>query len=193
MHRAYFLHSNFNPSDRVRRARLALVQLLPNPRWLRFIIMLGSRLRSCLTNWVHLPTHHKLFIHSLRLFWITVVLWLELGTFDRAFRSCQWPVPQPTKDDVCSSHLSHLSCSLTLIQPDSPPRTSNILLIADPQILNSRSYPDRSAFLSRITQFIVDFNLRKSWRLVAMRMRPHVVVFLGDMMDGGRGDIGDDE
>jgi len=26
-----------------------------------------------------------------------------------------------------------------------------------------------------------------------MKMRPHVVVFLGDMMDGGRGEMGDDE
>jgi len=39
----------------------------------------------------------------------------------------------------------------------------------------------------------VDFNLRKSWRLVAMKLKPHVVVFLGDMMDGGRGEMGDDE
>lgn len=45
----------------------------------------------------------------------------------------------------------------------------------------------------RLTRFIVDLNMRKSWRLVALKLKPHVVVFLGDMMDGGRLDMTDDE
>jgi hypothetical protein len=32
---------------------------------------------------------------------------------------------------------------------------------------------------------VVDLNLRKNWR-AALRKKPDVVVFLGDMMDGGR-------
>lgn len=72
-------------------------------------------------------------------------------------------------------------------------RTSHVLLIADPQVLDAHSYPGRESWLVSLTQFIVDLNLRKSWRLVALKLKPHVVVFLGDMMDGGRGVIEDDE
>ena len=37
-----------------------------------------------------------------------------------------------------------------------------------------------------LTQYIVDLNLRKSWNAVIARVNPHMVVFLGDMMDNGR-------
>lgn len=91
----------------------------------------------------------------------------------------------------------HLCANVVLTQlsfsQDSPPRTARILLIADPQIVDSHSYAGRGWILSTLTRIIVDLNLRKSWRLVAIKMRPHAVIFLGDMMDGGRGDLGDDE
>ena len=44
----------------------------------------------------------------------------------------------------------------------------------------------------RLSQFIVDLNMRKSWRAV-MKQRPDTVVFLGDMMDNGRIAMSDDE
>lgn len=143
-------------------------------------------------SWRRLPDRHSLFIFGLRLCWIAVILWLELGPFNHVLSSCRWPAAHPhTKDDVRMYPTSSLYSCSPPIQSD--PRITNILLIADPQILDSHSYPDRSPLLSRLTQFIVDFNLRKSWRLVALKLRPHVVVFLGDMMDGGRGDMGDVE
>lgn len=43
-----------------------------------------------------------------------------------------------------------------------------------------------------LSQFIVDLNIRKSWRAV-LRRRPEQVVFLGDMMDNGRVDMSDEE
>ena len=64
--------------------------------------------------------------------------------------------------------------------------------MADPQILDHRSYPGRTPWLTRLSQFIVDLNLRKSWRAV-LRQNPHAVVFLGDMMDGGRFAMSDTE
>lgn len=75
------------------------------------------------------------------------------------------------------------------------PRTSHVLLVADPQILNANSYPSRPQWLVSLTQFIVDLNLRKSWRLVVRKLAPraHAVIFLGDMMDGGRDDMSDRE
>ncbi|KAG8747119.1 hypothetical protein FRC10_002168 [Ceratobasidium sp. 414] len=66
------------------------------------------------------------------------------------------------------------------------------MLIADPQVIDHRSYPGRRLWFKTLTQFIVDSNLRKSWR-AAKRLYPDVVVFLGDMMDGGRYRMLDDE
>ena len=65
------------------------------------------------------------------------------------------------------------------------PPPSHILLVADPQILDHRSYPERGPYLTYLTRIIVDLNLRKNWR-AALRKKPDAVVFLGDMMDGGR-------
>ncbi|CAE6430450.1 Cell division control protein 1 [Rhizoctonia solani AG-1 IB] len=59
------------------------------------------------------------------------------------------------------------------------------MLIADPQVIDHRSYPGRPTWLKVLTQFIVDSNLRKSWK-AAKRLSPDIIVFLGDMMDGGR-------
>lgn len=41
-----------------------------------------------------------------------------------------------------------------------------------------------------LTKYIVDFNLRKSWNAVIAKVNPHMVLFLGDMMDNGRSDFG---
>jgi hypothetical protein len=68
----------------------------------------------------------------------------------------------------------------------------HVLIVADPQILDHRSYPTRAPILAFLTRLIVDMNLRKSWR-AALRTRPHAVVFLGDMMDSGRFAMSDDE
>jgi hypothetical protein len=97
-------------------------------------------------------------INALRIFFVALVLWCELGIFLWSVSDCQWPGSLPAL---------------------------RILLVADPQVLDHRSYPDRPQAISRLTQFIVDFNLRKSWS-VASRFYPDVVVFLGDMTDGGR-------
>jgi hypothetical protein len=63
-------------------------------------------------------------------------------------------------------------------------KATHVLIVADPQILDARSYPGRSSLLRTISRIFVDMNLRKAWR-VAKSMRPHAVIFLGDMMDNG--------
>ena len=65
---------------------------------------------------------------------------------------------------------------------------THILLVADPQILDDRSYPERSSLLRTVSRIFVDMNLRKAWR-VAKSKRPHAVIFLGDMMDNGFADM----
>ena len=67
-------------------------------------------------------------------------------------------------------------------------KATHILLVADPQILDDRSYPERSSLLRTVSRIFVDMNLRKAWR-VAKRKRPHAIIFLGDMMDSGFADM----
>ncbi|KAK1233144.1 hypothetical protein PQX77_003679 [Marasmius sp. AFHP31] len=108
--------------------------------------------------------------NCLRVIWVVAIFWYELGVFQSAQRACSWPDSRfPEKSNV-----------------------THILVVADPQILDHRSYPDRNFFLNYLTLFIVDLNLRKNWRS-ALNSKPDVVLFLGDMMDGGRVDMPDSE
>ncbi|EIW63035.1 uncharacterized protein TRAVEDRAFT_69187 [Trametes versicolor FP-101664 SS1] len=113
-------------------------------------------------------------VNFLRLVWLLSVAWYELGTFYHHTAGCAWP-----DETLATSGTSTV-----------PP--THVLLVADPQILDHRSYPERPPWLMRLSQFIVDLNIRKSWRAV-LRRRPEQVVFLGDMMDNGRVDMSDDE
>ncbi|THH08090.1 hypothetical protein EW145_g2951, partial [Phellinidium pouzarii] len=105
-------------------------------------------------------------VSALRLLWVVAVVWYELGVFF-------WSV----KIRFGSGNA---------------PTPTHVLLVADPQVIDARSYPDRSYWLSALSQFAVDLNLRKSWA-ATRRFAPDVVVFLGDMMDNGRYASGDQE
>ncbi|KAF8590903.1 Metallo-dependent phosphatase [Ramaria rubella] len=113
------------------------------------------------------------FLISLRLFWVVLVLWCELGVFFWSLSSCRWP-DAVLKSDTSSSF-------------------THILLIADPQILDQYSYPGRAQWLTSLSQYMVDLNLRKSWNAVISKFDPHMVIFLGDMMDNGRNNVNEDE
>uniref|UniRef100_A0A0W0FH69 UTP--glucose-1-phosphate uridylyltransferase n=1 Tax=Moniliophthora roreri TaxID=221103 RepID=A0A0W0FH69_MONRR len=106
----------------------------------------------------------------LRLLWVLVIVWYELVVFHKASSACSWPDASFPKKS----------------------RPTHVLLVADPQIIDQRSYPDRNFILNWLTRFIVDLNLRKNWR-AALRSQPDAVFFLGDMMDGGRVDMSDSE
>ncbi|KAI0645414.1 Metallo-dependent phosphatase-like protein [Trametes meyenii] len=114
------------------------------------------------------------FVNFVRLLWLLAIAWYELGTFYHHTSICQWPD-------------AFLATSGTSIATP-----THVLLVADPQILDHRSYPDRPPWLMWLSQFIVDLNIRKSWR-ATLRRNPDSVVFLGDMMDNGRVDMSDEE
>ncbi|KAG1735132.1 Metallo-dependent phosphatase-like protein [Suillus paluster] len=112
-------------------------------------------------------------VNGLRAAWIIVVLWYEVYTFDHVLRPCQWP-------DIHQSNT-----------PNS--RIARVLVVADPQIIDYRSYPTRGPLLKVLGQFIIDLNLRRSWRSTISHLQPHVVVFLGDLMDNGRATMSNSE
>lgn len=114
-----------------------------------------------------------MFVNGLRAAWIVVVIWYEVCTFDYVLDTCQWP---------------------DIHQPDTPnSRIARVLVVADPQIIDHRSYPTRGFLTKASGQFFIDLNLRRSWHSTINRVKPHAVVFLGDLMDNGRATMSNSE
>ena len=106
----------------------------------------GAGLRSRLTA-----------VNALRILWVLVVLWCELGVFLWSVAWCRWP------KQVGSTPI-------------------HVLLVADPQV--PRPYKGWAPSFVSLKQYIVNHNLRKSWN-AAKILRPQAVVFLGDMLRHG--------
>ncbi|KAF6760127.1 Metallo-dependent phosphatase-like protein [Ephemerocybe angulata] len=117
----------------------------------------------------------RLVVVTLSILWAIAIVWEEYLQFAYDGGKCDWPDhkfrPRLEGDET---------------------RPQHVLIVADPQILDHRSYPGRGAFLTWLSRIIVDLNLRKNW-WVATAKKPDAVVFLGDMMDGGRFDMSDEE
>jgi predicted MPP superfamily phosphohydrolase len=64
--------------------------------------------------------------------------------------------------------------------------SSRVLIIADPQLTDFYSYKQSDGLLLNLTQFISDFYMKKSFSTIIQKMNPEIIVFLGDLMDGGR-------
>ncbi|KAL1682795.1 Metallo-dependent phosphatase-like protein [Schizophyllum commune] len=117
-----------------------------------------------------MPSGRHVVVQALKIVWVFSVFYFELWTFYRHAGSCEWPDSRQDRADDAE----------------------HVLLVADPQVLDMNSYPDRHPALQWLSQVIVDLNLRKNWR-AALRSRPDKVVFLGDMLDNGRMDMTDEE
>ncbi|KAJ4001544.1 Metallo-dependent phosphatase-like protein [Lentinula boryana] len=131
-------------------------------------------------------TKRRIVINCLRVWWIWITFWYEYGIFPYSAGKCNWP-----QMDVSLS-FSFTSTSIMIILTKIHQTPKHALLVADPQIIDHRSYPGRPALLTYISQLIVDLNLRKNWR-AALRSAPDVIFFLGDYMDSGRDVMSDTE
>ncbi|TFK44843.1 Metallo-dependent phosphatase-like protein [Crucibulum laeve] len=118
-------------------------------------------------------------VNNLRALWVLLILWYELGIFIYSVdRGCSWP--------DASFYSQNSPSANTDVQP------YHILLVADPQILDHRSYPHRWAILTYLSRVFTDLNLLKNWKS-ALRTNPDAIIFLGDMMDGARFPMSDAE
>src|SRR5277367_3086877 len=71
------------------------------------------------------------------------------------------------------------------VQPsDSKPH--HLVLLADPQLVDPHTYPDRPWPLSILTTLHTDLYLRRSMRQIRRYLDPDTIFFLGDLFDGGR-------
>lgn len=114
----------------------------------------------------HVNGLDKLLI-GLRLLWCLAILYGELWAFTAAVHSCKWPT----------------DFRYELTRTGSKP--FKLLLIADPQILDLRSYPDKNFISKHLWIWFTDNYARKAWRTVVKQHKPDAVFFLGDLLDSG--------
>ncbi|KAF8894003.1 hypothetical protein BD779DRAFT_1797943 [Infundibulicybe gibba] len=103
-------------------------------------------------------------LNALRLLWSVCLIWGELGTFFWSLSSCRWPDAQ-LRDKRASTR-----------------KPTHILLLSDTQVQNPRSNLSWRQILHR---HIFSLNLRKNWH-VTLKLKPHSVIFLGDMLAKGK-------
>ncbi|CAG8586156.1 2984_t:CDS:2 [Acaulospora morrowiae] len=119
--------------------------------------LLGAVLRQCFQN----PSP----ISAFRTIWICALLVGEVLIFQYAMRKCSWP--------------ESVQWDKSLAEP------YRIALIADPQIIDDYSY-GRTGLLQKISEIYPDMYMRKNWINMQSIFDPDAVIFMGDLMDGGR-------
>ncbi|KAH9485010.1 hypothetical protein JR316_0001914 [Psilocybe cubensis] len=109
---------------------------------------------------------HTLVTNALRLLWVVLVIWGDLGAFFWSLSDCSWP-------EVKTGNVRQ------------SPQTTHVLLVADPQVQHTLLLSPGSWWANPLRRAMFELNMQKSWH-VTMRLRPHVVIFLGDMLANGK-------
>ncbi|GAB5590987.1 hypothetical protein Unana1_05887 [Umbelopsis nana] len=65
------------------------------------------------------------------------------------------------------------------------PAPYNILIIGDPQLTDKFSY-GRTGIIQWLTELYSDLYMRRNWNNLNRKLKPDTIIFLGDLMDGGR-------
>lgn len=91
--------------------------------------------------------------------WFLVFLYFEHAVPVAAAGACKW------------SHMSN---------------QTNVLLVADPQLIDNHTYPGRNEMLLLLSKHTVDVYLKKNYRALVNSLKPDYIMFLGDYLDNGR-------
>lgn len=62
----------------------------------------------------------------------------------------------------------------------------NVLLVADPQLIDNHTYPGRNSLLLSLSKHTVDTYLNKNYRALVTTLKPDYIFWLGDLFDNGR-------
>lgn len=115
------------------------------------------------------PRHlcsHVFVTNALRLLWVVFIIGGELGIFFWSLSGCHWP---------------SVNLGPKLRQKVKP---THVLLLADTQVQHS-ALGGKSWWENPIRRVLFELNMRKSWH-VTSRLKPHAVIFLGDMLANGK-------
>ncbi|KEZ42299.1 Cell division control protein [Scedosporium apiospermum] len=105
------------------------------------------------------------FPHLIVLLWLLVLLRGERWLFHWKVEQCKWHKWEDWPKDANPHHL---------------------IFVADPQLIDPKSYPSRPWPISDLTPLVVDNYIRRSYNELQGQLRPDSLFFLGDLFDGGR-------
>lgn len=63
---------------------------------------------------------------------------------------------------------------------------TNVLLVADPQLIDNHTYPGRNRLLLKLSKHTVDVYIKQNYRALVNSLNPDYIMFLGDYLDNGR-------
>ncbi|KAK6437001.1 hypothetical protein LTR95_006809 [Oleoguttula sp. CCFEE 5521] len=99
------------------------------------------------------------------LFWVYAIHYGERSVSSNHVKSCDWGTWEKWPTGATPHHL---------------------VFIADPQLVDPHTYPGRPWPLSALTESYTDQYMARNFRLINEHLDPDSVVFLGDLLDGGR-------
>ncbi|ODV94825.1 hypothetical protein PACTADRAFT_50682 [Pachysolen tannophilus NRRL Y-2460] len=97
--------------------------------------------------------------------WITIIYFTERLIPEYTAKKCKWPNASDDGSDF------------------------NIMLVADPQLIDNHTYANRNGFLLRLTQHTTNKYLYKNFKSLKKILNPKSVLFMGDYLDNGRLDF----
>ncbi|KAL4768725.1 hypothetical protein BDW60DRAFT_196808 [Aspergillus nidulans var. acristatus] len=103
--------------------------------------------------------------NGLIIIWIWTLWWGERTVFRDSVDACAWNAWEKWPSDARPHHVA---------------------FIADPQLVDPHTYPDRPWPLSTLTVKFTDQYMRRSFSSIQHTLDPDSVLFLGDLFDGGR-------
>lgn len=65
-------------------------------------------------------------------------------------------------------------------------KKTNVMLVADPQLIDGHTYPERNRLLLKLSQHTVDVYLKQNYKALVNQLKPDYIMFLGDYLDNGR-------
>jgi hypothetical protein len=128
-------------------------------------------------------------LQTLRTLLVLLVLWCEYGTFYSHTALCSFDDSPSTKGRVWDSSLAAGGGGWRADETWVGATPYHVLIVADPQLLDMRSYPGRNWILRWMGVKFTDAYARKSWNFVR-RVRGKDgpldgIVWLGDLLDSG--------
>ncbi|RDW81500.1 putative manganese ion homeostasis (Fr) [Aspergillus mulundensis] len=103
--------------------------------------------------------------NGLIVLWICTLWWGERSVFRDSVDACTWNAWEKWPTNARPHHVA---------------------FIADPQLVDPHTYPDRPWPLSTLTVKFTDQYMRRSFSSMQHTLDPDSVLFLGDLFDGGR-------
>ncbi|KAG9069091.1 hypothetical protein KI688_009986 [Linnemannia hyalina] len=114
-------------------------------------------------------------VKVLRVVWYLTLVFGEHAVFWVMLRRCEWPAKESWDQSERAVQERY-----------------KIVIIADPQLTDWYSYKQTGLALC-LTEFYTDLFMRKGFARLHRRLQPDMVLFLGDLMDGGRETVAEDD